>query len=143
MSFSIYFTFSSVCLSLSIDIYVYIYMYRQRHLCGGITFFWCQPSSNESITFRSFMLCPTHQNQQSVIPLSEKLKRRRKAKSPLNSFVIFLQFSQYLRNSSKIRKKNSSESFRTKNHTAENKGFYFWISSEFVRIRPILENGEK
>ena len=40
-------------------------------------------------------------------------------------------------------RKDSSESVRSKNHTAENKGFVLLISSEFVRIRPILENQDK
>ena len=58
-----------------------------------------------------------------------------KIKNPLNSSIIFLQFSQFseILGKSEKKKKNSSESVRTKIHTAENKGFYFL---DFVRIRP-------
>ena len=40
-------------------------------------------------------------------------------------------------------KESSSESIRTKRHTAGNKALYFWIASEFVVLtlnRPLLEN---
>ena len=59
-------------------------------------------------------------------------------KDPLNLSVIVLQFSQFFEILGKF-EKNSSESVRTKIVLRKTMAFAFRISSEFVRIRPILE----
>ena len=62
--------------------------------------------------------------------MSEKLKQRRiNKKSPVRFSWNFPNFPKFLENPTK----NSSESVRTKNHTAEDKGFYFL---DFVQIHP-------
>ena len=69
----------------------------------------------------------------------ETEEKNKKSPRFVGYFPQFSQFSEILGKSGQ----KSSESVRTKIHTAENKGFIFWISSEFVCIRPILENREK
>ena len=66
---------------------------------------------------------------------SETEEKNKESPKFVRSFSAIVPISEIFAKS----EKKSSESVRTKNHTVENKGFYFWISSKLVRIRPILE----
>ena len=67
----------------------------------------------------------------------ENKTEEKKLKIPKIRPLFFCNFPNF-RNSWKMRKKNSSESVRAKFILRKTRGFIFWISSEFVRIRPIL-----